>query len=98
MWNRSRNHVFSLLFAVVRSTKIRRMNRRQFLSDLAVLGAGALAAGSTASAQRGNSPSPRRIDFHHHFELQELLAMGSDVSNVEPAPRARYSVTTMGRP
>lgn len=51
------------------------MNRRQFLGDLAVFGAGALVAGGSVHAQRGTRANPRRIDFHHHFELPEVLAM-----------------------
>jgi predicted TIM-barrel fold metal-dependent hydrolase len=40
-------------------------SRRNFLSGLAALGAGALIEGGQSAAQTGGNP--RRIDVHHHF-------------------------------
>lgn len=53
-----------------------RLSRRGFLGGAAAIGANALVTGRSA-AQTAASANPRRIDFHHHFQAPEILALAS---------------------
>src|SRR5215471_8597482 len=72
-----------------RRSKSMNTSRRRFVSSLAVAGAGALLAqrvGVGADLQvRPDVPAPpRRVDFHHHFQLAEIMAIDSRAGGPPP--------------
>ena len=55
-------------------------SRRQFVCAVAAAGAGALIARRVA----GQQPRTRRVDFHHHFQLAEIMAIDARAGGPPP--------------
>ena len=55
-------------------------SRRRFVCTLAAAGAGALIARRVA----GQQPRTRRVDFHHHFQLAEIMAIDARAGGPPP--------------
>lgn len=54
--------------------------RRNFLTGAAACGAGALLFRGSLIGQAGlgpNGANPRRIDFHHHFQTPDVVALAN---------------------
>src|SRR4029453_3279075 len=74
------------------------IDRREFLTGVAALAAGALAAANEAHAQAPAPGSrPRFIDFHHHFQSPEWVkyanANGVRVPQFEREPGSNIPST-----
>lgn len=62
-------------------------SRRMFVCALAAAGADVLV---TSGARAKPAPSARRVDFHHHFQLAEIMAV--DAAAGAPPPRVPWSL------
>lgn len=64
-------------------------SRRHFVGSLAVAGAGALLAqrvgvGADLQVRPDTTARPRRVDFHHHFQLAEIMAIDARAGGAPP--------------
>src|SRR5215208_6898754 len=57
-------------------------SRRRFVGTLAAAGAGALIAPHVSGQPAASRP--RRVDFHHHFQLAEIMAIDARAGGPPP--------------
>jgi hypothetical protein len=72
-------------------------DRREFLTNVAAMTAGAILARSHTAGAQTAPPKPRRVDFHHHYQspgLTEYLnSYGIRVSQFDREPLTRKEWT-----
>ena len=72
-------------------------DRREFLTSVAALTAGAVIAGERELGAQTAAPKPRRVDFHHHYQSPGLTkymdSYGIRVSQFDKEPLTRKEWT-----
>ena len=72
-------------------------DRREFLTSVAALTAGAVIAGAPEAEAQSAAPKPRRVDFHHHYQSPGLTkyldSYGIRVSQFDREPLTRTEWT-----